>query len=182
VRYWPTGIEKDSSRAASFISRRKQRIMSSMPKKPPPTSVSSVKIRALPMALTGALKAIARLNRNTTWVAMGLLGPVIFAAVMVAVRDSHPKTDDLTDVPAQIKSDVWSSANPVAVSNVTGSIEKNTDEIIQGQAKSVDFGITPQTNQDHRAVQAIASSRASAPQPGFARVVRPKIPHLTHRS
>ena len=106
---------------------------------------------------------------------MGLLGPVLFAAVMVAVRDPHPKTDDLTDVPAQIKSDVLPSANPAAVFNVTGSIEK-------GQARSVDFGFTPQTNHDHRAVQAIASSRASAPQPGFVGVVRPKIRHLTHRS
>jgi hypothetical protein len=142
----------------------------------------SVRIPALPMALTGALKAVARLNRNTTWVAMGLLGPVIFAAVMVAVRDPHPKTDDLTDVPAQIKSDVLPSANPAAVSNVTGSTEKSTDEITSGQVKSVDFGITPQTNHDHGAVQAIASPWASALQPTFVRVVRPKNPTLTHRS
>jgi hypothetical protein len=143
-------------------------------------SVGSVRLPVLPTVLTGTLKTIARLNRNTTWVAMGLLAPVVFAAVMVAVRDSHPKTNDLTDVPAQIKSDALPNANPVAVSKVTDSIEKNTDEIISGQAKSVDFGITPQTNQDHHAAQAIESSRAS-PQPGFVRVVRPKIPQLAHR-
>ena len=67
-----------------------------------------------PVALASALKAIARLNRNTTWVATGLLSSVIFAAVMVAVRDPHPETDDVTDFSQHFKSDLLPNVNPAA--------------------------------------------------------------------
>jgi hypothetical protein len=95
-----------------------------------------------PVALASALKAIARLNRNTTWVATGLLSSVIFAAVMVAVRDPHPETDDVKNVPQQFKSDLLPNANPAADFSVAGSTEKSAGEITSGQATSVDFGFT----------------------------------------
>ena len=133
-------------------------------------------------ALASALKAIARLNRNTTWVATGLLNSVLFAAVMVAVRDPHSETDDATDVPQQFKSDLLAKANPAAGFSVAESAEKSAGEITSGPATSVDSGFTSQTNHDLPAVQAIASSSSPAPRPDFVRDARPKIPNLRHRS
>jgi hypothetical protein len=42
-------------------------------------------------ALPGAHDVIRRLNRDTTWVAAGLLGAVIFAALVPALPECHPK-------------------------------------------------------------------------------------------
>ena len=139
-------------------------------------------ISELPMTLTSALKAIARLNRNTTWVATGLLGSVIFAAVMVAVRDPHPETDDVSDVPQQFESDHLANANPAANFSVAGSTEKSAGEITSGQAMSVDFRFTSQTNHERPGLQAIVSSCSPSPRPDFVRDARPKIPNLRHRS
>jgi hypothetical protein len=135
-----------------------------------------------PVALASALKAIARLNRNTTWVAAGLLGSVIFAAVMVAVRDPHPETNDVKDVPRQFKSDLLPTANPTAGFRVAGSTEKSASEITSEHPTRVDFGFTSQTNHDGLAVPAIASSCSPAPRPDFARGARPKLLKLRHRS
>jgi hypothetical protein len=139
-------------------------------------------ISELPMTLTSALKAIARLNRNTTWVATGLLGSVLFAAVMVAVRNPHPETDDVRDVPEQFKSDLLANPKPAADFSVAGFAEKSAGEITSGQATSVDFEFTSQTNHDRPAVPAIPSSCSPAPRPDFMRDARPKIPHIRHRS
>ena len=58
----------------------------SMALHPPP-----LQTRELPSALSDTYKVIRRLNRNTTWVATGLLGSVVFAALMVALQERHPK-------------------------------------------------------------------------------------------
>jgi hypothetical protein len=134
------------------------------------------------VALNGALKAMARLNRNTTWVAAGLLGSVVFAAVMVAVRDPHPKSDDTTDVSPQVKSDLLPNSHPSPDFSVASSTEKSAGEITSGQAASVDSGSTSQIKQDRPAVQAIATPWSPAPRPHFVRDSRPKIPNLRHRS
>ena len=42
-------------------------------------------------ALPGAHDVIRRLNRDTTWVAAGLLGAVIFAALVLALLECRPK-------------------------------------------------------------------------------------------
>ena len=55
------------------------------------------------LALAGTYQVIRRLNRNTTWVAAGLLGCVIFAAAMVEFRGIRPETDDFTEEPSQTR-------------------------------------------------------------------------------
>jgi hypothetical protein len=49
-----------------------------------------------PLGSAGTYKAIRRLNRNTTWIAIGLLAPVAFAVLMVALQRPRPTADDLT--------------------------------------------------------------------------------------
>lgn len=146
------------------------------------------------MILAEALKAIRRLNRNTTWVATGLLGSVIFATLMVALQDRQPEAVDTSDAATQFK-------------NVDLSEKRATGEITSGQVTSVDHAFTevsPQENLSTRTgaaapaqtpglgsapeikrqdVQALATSWSPARRPYYsARVIRRQISNARHRS
>ena len=146
------------------------------------------------MILAEALKAIRRLNRNTTWVATGLLGSVIFATLMVALQDRQPEAVDTSDAATQFK-------------NVDLSEKRATGEITSGQVTSVDHAFTevsPQENPSTRTgvaapaptpglgsapeikrqdVQAHATSWSPARRPYYsARVIRRQISKARHRS
>ena len=136
--------------------------------------------RELPSALSDTYKVIRRLNRNTTWVATGLLGSVAFAALMVALQERHPKTDDLTKEARQTTGSLLLNANPATPSNVMDPDRKSISEITSGQATSVDHGLNPEIN--HSDVQANASSSSPAHWQDPAREIRPKIHVLRSRS
>jgi hypothetical protein len=131
-------------------------------------------------ALPGTYEVIRRLNRDTTWVATGLLGAVIFAALVLALLECHPKADDLTKEARQTKGSVSLNVNPSALGNVAGSNGQSTNEITSRQATSVDHGFTPEIK--HPNVQADATSWSPANRSDFARVIRPKIPDVKYRS
>jgi hypothetical protein len=133
-----------------------------------------------PVPLTGTNKVIKRFNRNTTWVATGLLTPVIFAALMVALQERHATADDLTKEERQTTGDLLLNANPPAISDVAGSNEKGTGGIASGRATSVDRGLTPEIN--HPDVHANANLWSSAHWQRPARVIRPKIHVLRYKS
>ena len=76
-----------------------------------------------PVPLAGMYKVIKRLNRNTTWVATGLLGSVVFAALMVAFQERHPKADDLTEA-RQTTGDLSLNANPATVAGEVANTSK----------------------------------------------------------
>jgi hypothetical protein len=115
------------------------------------------------------------LNPNTTWVAVGLVSSVIFAALTVAL---HPKPDDLTEKPRQTRADL--NTNPAALSSVAGSDGKSTGEITSGKATNVDPGST--TDANHLDAPANATSWSPAHRQDSARVIRSKIPNAGHRS
>ena len=142
---------------------------------PPP-----LQTRELPSALSDTYKVIRRLNRNTTWVATGLLGSVVFAALMVALQERHPKADDLTKEARQTTGDLLVNANPIALSNVVDPNGKSIDKITSGPATSVDPGFAPEIN--HPDVQANVSSSSPAHGPDSAQVIRPKIPKVRYRT
>ena len=129
-------------------------------------------------SLAGIYKAFEKFNRNTTWVATGLLGSVAFAALMVALQERHARPDDLTKEARQTTADLVVNANPAAISDVAGSNEKGTGEITSGQATNVDRGLTPEIN--HPDVQAVATSWSPARQPESAGVS--KIPSVRPRT
>ena len=131
-------------------------------------------------ALPGTYEVIRRLNRDTTWVATGLLGAVIFAALVLALLECHPKADDLTKEARQTSGSLSLNANPATPSNVVGSIEKSTGEIASGQATSVDRGLTPEIS--HHNGQANATSWSPAHGPDSAQVIRSKIPTVRYRT
>jgi len=127
-------------------------------------------------ALPGTYEVIRRLNRDTTLVATGLLGAVIFAALLLALLEYHPKADDLTKEARQTTGSVSLNANPSALGNVT----KSTNEITSRQATSVDHEFAPEIK--HPDLQANATSWSPANRPNSARVIRPKIPDVKHGS
>ena len=127
-------------------------------------------------ALPGTYEVIRRLNRDTTWVATGLLGAVIFAALVLALLECHPKADDLAKEARQTTGSLLLNANPATPGNVMGSDRKSLSEITSGQATSVDHGLNPEIN--HSDVQANATSWSPAHGPDSAQVIRPKIPKV----
>ena len=53
------------------------------------------------VALAGTGAVISKFNRDTMVLTVGLLGTVIFAALVLAVQDPHPKTAVVTDEASQ---------------------------------------------------------------------------------
>ena len=131
-------------------------------------------------ALPGTYEVIRRLNRDTTWVATGLLGAVIFAALVLALLECHPKADDLRQEARQTTGSVSLNADPSALGNVAGSNGQSTNEITSRQVTSVDHELTPEIK--HPDLQANATSWSPANRPDSARVIRPKIPDVKYRS
>jgi hypothetical protein len=121
-------------------------------------------------ALPGTHDVIRRLNRDTKWVATGLLGTVFFAALLLALQELQPR---------QTRSYLLLNANPPAISNVMASNEKSTGEITPGQATGTDSGLTPKINQPD--AQANATSWSPAQRPDSARVIT-KVPNVRLRS
>jgi hypothetical protein len=52
-------------------------------------------------------------NRNTMWVATGLLGTVIFAALVLAAQEHHPLPADVAEKGMPTSGEVLPIANPV---------------------------------------------------------------------
>jgi hypothetical protein len=136
--------------------------------------------RERPVRSTGIYKTIQRFNRNTTWVAMGLLAPVVFAALMVALQDRYQKVDNRTEEPGQTSGDTLPNTNPAVLSYVASSSEQDIGEIASRQPPNVDSELTPSISP--LAVDSNAASPSPAPQPDPARVVRSKISNVRHRT
>ena len=147
-----------------------------------PRALNALRLQARehPVALPGGDNVMREFNRNTMWVAMGLLGTVIFAALVLAVQEHHPMPAEVGEKAMQKNGGVLPNANPVALSEVVDSSGKSTDQIFSGPATSIDDGFTAEIN--HVAVQADGSARSPAQRHDSARVIRPNIPHVTHRS
>ena len=133
-----------------------------------------------PVPLTGIAKAIKRFNRNTTWVATGLLAPVVFASLMVALQERHAKAYNLTEEARQATLDPLVNANPSAISNVVGSNERSTAAITSGRVTSVDRGLISEIK--HPDTQENATSWSPANRLDRGRVIGLKVPRARSRS
>jgi hypothetical protein len=132
------------------------------------------------LALDDTLKAMRRFNRNTMVVAIGLLGTVIFAAVVLAVQEHLPRPAKVAEKAMQTSSQVLPDANPVGLPEVAGLSGKSTDKISSEQATSFDDGFTPEIN--HAAMQANLNSWSPAQRHDSGRMIRPTIANGRHRS
>ena len=97
------------------------------------------------LALEGTRNVMRRFNRNTMVVAIGLLGTVIFAALVLAVQEHLPRPAEVAEKAMQTSGGVMPNVNPVGISEVAGlGPGKSTDKISSEQATSIDDGFTPE--------------------------------------
>ena len=91
--------------------------------------------------LAGTLRMIRKFNRSTTWVASGLLGSVIFAALMVAFqeRNSEPAGSDGSQ--AKQVGDAEISTDHPANLPLVANVPENTANVAPGPIKSDDQGL-----------------------------------------
>ena len=74
---------------------------------------------------------ISRFNRDTVWLATGVLGTVIFAAVMVAVQECQRKA-------TEAERDLLLNANPATVAGVVANTSNADGKMTPGPGSSVD--------------------------------------------
>ena len=113
---------------------------------------------------------ISRFNRDTFWLATGILGIVIFAALVLAAREHQPNA-------TQADRDLLLNANPARVSSVIAIGSNANGEMTPDLESSVDHGST------ETSLREIPSSRmepaASPPTSVFA--APPAINHNARR-
>ena len=78
---------------------------------------------------------IRRFNRDTVWLATGVLGTVIFAAVMVAVQECQRKA-------TEAERDLLLNANPATVAGVVANTSNADGKMTPGPGSSVDHAFT----------------------------------------
>jgi hypothetical protein len=113
-----------------------------------------------PASLTRMYKAIRKFNRNTTWVATGLLGSVIFAALMIALQDRQSKSDRLEIQANQSRVDLSPRTVGAVMTDVT-PIEKSNAEIVSEQPMKASIGSTPVANQSRVQPDVLSLSQVS---------------------
>ena len=121
-----------------------------------------------------------RFNRDTMVVATGLLGTVIFAAVVLAVQEHHPLPAEVAEKSMQTSGKVLPNANPVKLPEVAGLSGKSTDTMSSNQATSFNDGFPPEIN--HANLKASVSSGTPAQRHDSVRMTRPTIANVRHRS
>ena len=100
-----------------------------------------------PASLTRSYNVIKKFNRNTTWVATGLLGSVFFAALMVALQDRRLESDQPSVEESQSPGELTPNLNPAAFTNATSINDKQIGEVVSEQPTSLNGGVEPVINQ-----------------------------------
>lgn len=121
---------------------------------------------ACTVALPEASETIRRFNRDTRWLAMGVLSVLVCAAFVlgVLVEERNPKADNLTAVNAD-------SSNGFAVRSLNG--KSSGDKTTLGQTTSVDRAGTEISPKEKSSAEMEAAASMSTPVLGFA----PEISH-----
>jgi hypothetical protein len=156
------------------------------------------------VALRGTSAMIRRFNRDTVWLATGVLGTVVFAALVLAVQERLPRKFDPTEGRVHTGSDLLLNSNSAEDTGLSGIT--STGKMTSGQASSVDHAFTEISPEETPSSQ--METAASAPTPVLAltpeinrhdmqentnswspeiwqdsaRVIRPKIRNVRNRS
>jgi hypothetical protein len=108
---------------------------------------------------------ISRFNRDTVWLATGVLGTVIFAALVLAVQEHQPNA-------AQVERDLLLNANPPTVASVVAKTEPAASTPVLASTPEVNRN-DPQTNPD---------AGLLARRQDSARAIGPKARNPSNRS
>src|SRR3984893_2916530 len=104
---------------------------------------SALQAREHPVALPSTQDVIRRFNRDTAWLAMGVLGALVFATLLVAVQERSPKPADLTQEKRQAEGNLLLYGHPGTHFTVVDLNEKGSNgKSIPEQAPSVDHSLT----------------------------------------
>jgi hypothetical protein len=159
-------------------------------------------------ALPGTNDVIRSFNRDTGWLASGVLGAVVFAAFVLAVlvQERHPKAADPTEEARQAEGDLLLNANPPTRFTVDLYGKRSIGKMTSGPATSVHHAFTeilPKENLssqmeaaastltpilaftpeiDRHDLQANASSWTPAHRQDSGRVIGLKVPRARSRS
>jgi hypothetical protein len=128
------------------------------------------------VSLPGTSAVISGFNRDTRWLATGVLGVLVFAASLLAVLvpEHHPSAVDPTAA-VQPPGDLLLNANNSTLFKEVGVRGKSSaGETAVGQAKSLDQALSEVSQKENRTTQVEAD--ASTPTPVLA--LTPEISHL----
>ena len=140
---------------------------------------------------------ISKFNRETVWLATGVLGTVVFAALVLAVQEWQPKA-------TQTERGLLLNASPATVASVIAKSSNSNGKMTPRQGSSVDHTFTETSLQEIPSAQTepaastpvfalapeINRNDAQAnPDPGTltrrqdsAREIGPKVPRASSRS
>ena len=107
---------------------------------------------------------ISRFNRDTVWLATGVSGTVIFAALVLAVQEHQPNA-------TQVERDLLLNANPATVAGVVAKTEP--------AASTPVLALTPENRND---AQANPDAGPLADRQDSARAIGPKARNASNRS
>ena len=101
---------------------------------------------------------IRRFNRDTAWLATGVLGTVVLAALMLAVEERQPKA-------TQAERDLLPNANSATVESVVAKSSNSNGKMTPGPGSSVDPTFTETSLQEipSSQMEPAASTPISAP-------------------
>jgi hypothetical protein len=125
------------------------------------------------LAGTGAV--IKRFDRNTMLLASGLLGTVVFAALVLAVQERYQKAPVFPDRTGQTAGELSVNANTSVLSKVGGLDAESTGETTSPATNS-DDAFKPEMGQPNAKAKSMPSAHRQDP----ARVGRPR--HLSARA
>ena len=123
---------------------------------------------------------ISKFNRDTVWLATGVLGTLVFAALMIAVQECQRKA-------TEAERDLLLTANPANVASVIAKSSNANGQISLGQASSVDHGLTENSQQEipssqtEPVVSTVLALTAETNRDG-GRAIGPKIRNVSDRS
>jgi hypothetical protein len=171
--------------------------------------VPALKIREHSIAYPGTNDVLRSFNRDTGYLAAGLLGVVAFSALALAtlVPERYSKTADLTKQTSQAQSGSLLNADFATLLNGGNlSAERSTSQVTSGTAASADQGFAEFSSDENLARMKVAAAPTPAPvlmlcpemnrllaqangskvtparRPDFARVIGTRTPQERHKS
>jgi len=78
---------------------------------------------------------IGRFNRDAVWLATGVLGTVVFAALVIVVQECQPKA-------TEAERDLLLNANPATLASVVAKSSSSNGKMTAGPGSSVDHAFT----------------------------------------
>jgi hypothetical protein len=105
-------------------------------------------------------------NRDTAWLATGVLGAIIFAALVLAVQERHPTKVNSTEEAVQAGSDRLPNANFVTLESVVA--KSSNDKMASGEGNGVDHAFNKTSPEDDPFSQLERAGSAPTPVSTFA--------------